>query len=161
MDRKAGTCRLRGWAVYKKPLSIYLEDENKKRLAVQVQRTKRPDVQAQHREAGLQEDTGFYVEFPCGNNPYIYLVFDGKNAKTIRKIHLKSSKLMEEKLIRYYHKGTRYLKMHGAGALLQKVVRKATNQEPGPIPYEKWLPKHVPTPGQLENQRRSRFRIHL
>ena len=87
-----------------------------------MQRTKRPDVQAQHREAGLQEDTGFYVEFPCGNNPYIYLVFDGKNAKTIRKIHLKSSKLMEEKLIRYYHKGTRYLKMHGAGALLQKVV---------------------------------------
>lgn len=157
VDRKAGTCRLRGWAVYKKPLSIYLEDENKKRLAVQVQRTKRPDVQAQHREARLQEDTGFYVEFPCGNNPYIYLVFDGKNAKTIRKIHLKSSKLMEEKLIRYYHKGTRYLKMHGAGALLQKVVRKATNQEPGPIPYEKWLPKHVPTPGQLENQRRSQF----
>ncbi len=126
-----------------------------------MQRTKRPDVQAQHREARLQEDTGFYVEFPCGNNPYIYLVFDGKNAKTIRKIHLKSSKLMEEKLIRYYHKGTRYLKMHGAGALLQKVVRKATNQEPGPIPYEKWLPKHVPTPGQLENQRRTQFRIHL
>ena len=47
--------------------------------------------------------------------------------------------------------------MHGAGALLQKVVRKATNQEPGPIPYEKWLPKHVPTPGQLENQRRTQF----
>ncbi|NCC44791.1 MAG: glycosyltransferase, partial [Clostridia bacterium] len=157
VEAKAGICRVRGWAAYSQPLDIHLENGDRKKIPCEIQRMKRVDVQNQFQELDIEEKCGFFFELHYNEMKEFYLVFEAEGARTLRLIHLQTGKLMAEKAGVYYRKGCRYLKLHGVAALTSKVVGKLKNGSKEAMVYSKWLPRHLPTKSDLEEQRRVNF----
>ncbi len=157
VDGEAGICRVRGWAAFCQPIEIHLLDGNRRRIACEIQRVHRVDVQNQFPEVVLEEKTGFFLEVPCKDLKELYLVFQAEGVRTIRLIRLGALMRKAEKLGTYMEKGSRYLKMHGTKAFSEKVFKKVKNWNKGAVVYQKWLPKHLPTKAELDKQRETRF----
>lgn len=157
VDIEDGICRVRGWAAYKQPLEIYLEDKGGIRIPCDIQLLKRVDVQNQFKELEIEEKCGFFFELKYKELKEFYLVFRAEDVRLHHVIHLQPGILAMEKAALYYKKGTRYLKSHGPVALTQKVAGKVKNRNKAAIIYQKWLPKHLPTQAELERQRKERF----
>ncbi|MCI5509712.1 MAG: glycosyltransferase family 2 protein [Oliverpabstia sp.] len=157
VDIESGVCRVRGWAVYKEPLLIYLEEKNGNRISCEMQRLKRVDVQNQYTELDVEEKCGFFFELKYESLKEFYIVFCSGNIKLRRLIHLQPGKIAMEKAGVYYRKGTRYLKAHGPLALTQKVAGKVKTRNKAAVIYQKWLPRHLPTKKDLERQRQEKF----
>lgn len=157
IDRKAGICRVRGWAAYTEPLQMHLEDQAGQKIPCDIQRLKRVDVQNQYPECEVEEKCGFFFEVHPKQWNEFSIVFESKNVRVRRVIALQPVKLAAEKMEDYYKKGIRYLKLHGAMALTQKVAGKVKNKNKAAVIYQKWLPKHLPTKAELESQRKEHF----
>lgn len=157
VSRSEGTVRVRGWVVFREPVSLKLYDENGTQIPCTVQWNNRADVAQMYQEAQIEEKCGFYVELNQVSTKIVYLVFRSKDAKAVYPVHTQKFMIMKKKIEKYAVKGTRYLKAHGAKALAAKTVGKLNSVRKGPVPYQKWLPKHLPTAAQLEKQRQAKF----
>lgn len=152
-----GTCRIRGWAVDTSHVEVTLLKENGEKVPCTVQRLKRPDVAEMYKEFPVEETCGFYIEaeqIPAGS---IRLHFQSDTRSTDYKISLRRSGIWAKKVVKYYSKGTHYLKTRGTKALMRKVFQKVEERKRGPVEYQKWLPKHLPDKAELERQRREVF----
>ena len=157
VDHREGVCRVRGWAVYRQPLEIYLEDDRGHRIPCEIQRVNRVDVQNQFQETEVEDHCGFFFELPIEGRKRFRLIFQAGKVKMIRQIALQPYKLLMEKAVVYYRRGSRYLKLHGVKALVDKVVSKFKDRKKKPIPYSQWLPRHLPSRAELEAQRKETF----
>lgn len=158
VEQKAGTCRIRGWAADIQHVSIRLFDEEKKPISCPVERMSRVDVIDMFQECPVEEECGFAVELQETKGKFLYLVMrtpDGR--KSIYKVGLGTKEILQGKLQKYRKKGMDYLRAHGAKALMVKGIRKLTEISNRPVDYGKWLPQHLPSPSELEKQRKTKF----
>lgn len=157
VDTAAKSCRIRGWAVYRKPVKIEVYDGEKKRIACQVQRTMRKDVEELYTEAAIEEKTGFYLELMNLSTDKIYLVFQSGDKKSVYPIGLTSYAMFQNKAQNYAKKGRQYFRTYGGAALVKKVARKLGKRAEKPIVYDEWIQKHLPDAHELEQQRKRKF----
>lgn len=157
VETKTGICRVRGWSAFSQPLEIRLETKDRKVIPCEIQRTKRVDVQNQFQEMDIEEKCGFFFELHYRDLKEFYLIFEAEGGRTLRLIHLQQHMLLAEKAGTYYRKGCRYLKLHGAAALTGKIVDKLQKGRKETMLYSKWLPLHLPTKRELEQQRNTEF----
>ena len=150
-------CRIRGWAAYSSPVRIRVEDASGSPIACEVEYQNRVDVQKQFDEIQLSEKTGFFVEVPFERRTPIFLIFETRGQRIRRKVYLQKWRRMEEKLDDYRKKGIRYWKLYGARGLAAKCGDKIKNYHLRPIPYDKWIEKHLPSKSELERQKRHSF----
>ncbi|MDO4272825.1 MAG: glycosyltransferase family 2 protein [Eubacteriales bacterium] len=161
VNRKEHTLTLRGWAAASTHVQIKLFDENKQPLEVRVQRNSRMDVADMFKEFPLTDDCGFYVELDEVKGKYLYLVMrDKEGSKSVYKVGVGTGEVLLGKAGKYRKKGMDYLRAHGAKALMVKAVRKLSEVSNRPVDYAQWLPKHLPTPAELEKQRKTVFKIN-
>ena len=99
----------------------------------------------------------FFVEVPFERRTHIFLIFETKGQRIRRKVYLQKWRRMEEKLDDYRKKGIRYWKLYGARGLAAKCGDKIKNYHLRPIPYDKWIEKHLPSKSELERQKRHSF----
>lgn len=160
VDRKNNTLTLCGWAAAKNPVQIKLFDENKKPLPVTVQRNARMDVQEMFRECPVDKNCGFYAEVQNIQGRFCYLVMRSSDgSKSIYKISLSTGGIMMGKAGKYEKKAVNYLRSYGIAALVKKTIHKLATVKERPMEYSKWLPKHLPTEGELEKQKKTRFAV--
>lgn len=157
VEGKAGICRVRGWAAFSCPLTIRLETKERTEIPCEILMNNRVDVQNQYEEMEIEEKCGFFFELHYQDLKEFYLIFDAEGVRTIRLIHLQPLKLAAEKFSTYYQKGSRYLRLHGPAALTEKVIDKLQRGRKENIMYSKWLPYHLPTKRELEEQRKTSF----
>lgn len=157
IEQKAGICRVRGWAAFGQPLQIRLESKDRKKIPCEIQRMKRVDVQNQFQEAEIEEKCGFFFELHYQDLKEFYLIFEAEGGRTLRLVHLQPALVLAEKAGGYYKKGCRFLKLHGVTALTGKVMEKLTRGRKENMVYSKWLPCHLPTKKELEQQRQVEF----
>lgn len=151
-------CRVRGWSAFATPVQVRLETKDRKPIPCKIEMTKRVDVQNQYHEVEVDEKCGFFFELKYPKElKEFYIVFDAEGGRTLRLIHLQKAKRMAEKVGTYYRKGLRYLKTHGTAALVEKATGKIKRHSREVQVYSKWLPLHLPTRGQLEQQKKEKF----
>lgn len=158
VDRKNNTLTLCGWAAAENPVQVKLFDENKKPLPVMVQRNTRIDVQEMFQECQVDKNCGFYAEVQNIHGRFYYLVMrasDGR--KSVYKISLGAGAILMGKAGKYEKKAVNYLRSYGMAALMKKTVHKLSTVRERPVEYSKWLPKHLPTAGELEKQKKTSF----
>lgn len=151
-------CRIRGWSAYSSPVRVRVEDASGHPIDCEVEYQNRVDVQKQFDEITLPEKTGFFVEIPYERRTQIFLIFETKGQRVRRKVYLQKWRRIEEKLNDYWKKGVRYWRLYGVGGLAAKCGDKIKNYHLRPIPYDKWIEKHLPSKSDLEMQRRHSFK---
>lgn len=154
VDVQENVVRLRGWAIWKKPVKIIVCDEKHQKISANVQRMNRSDVSEIFKEVEEEQKSGFYLEFPKPEGKVCYLLFGADGGKAVYPVVLSRDQILRKKLERYWKKGTRYLKSHGAPALAAKVTKKVFGKNQRPVDYREWLPKHLPDARELEEQRK-------
>lgn len=157
---REGTLRLRGWTVDDGPVKIALFDKEKKKIPCLIQRNARLDVSAMYPEANVEEKSGFYIELNKLPGKVIYLVFACRGRKNVYPVSLETPVIMKNKMEKYFHKGVEYYRAHGMQALTTKVARKLFTAKDQPVDYQKWILKHIPGPGELERQRRTKLPVN-
>lgn len=156
--KKEKTLLIRGWTAAEQPVQIRFFDEQKKPLNVAVQRNRRADVSDMFRECPIEEQCGFYAQIEGIYGSVIYLVMRSKDGKkSVYPIRLGAADIFLGKVKKYQKKSVNYLRIHGVKALTVKAVRKLADVTKRPVEYDKWLPKHLPTAGELERQRKEVF----
>lgn len=154
VDFQENVVRLRGWAVWKKPVKIAVCDEKHQKIECRIQRMNRPDVSEIFKEVETDDKSGFYLEFPKPEGKVCYLMLKAEESRTVYPVLLSREQIFCKKLGSYWKKGTRYLKSHGAPAFAAKVTKKVLGKNPRPVDYKEWLPKHLPDTRELEEQRK-------
>ena len=158
VDRHSGFCSIQGWAADVGYVSIKLFDEEKKPIPCRVQRMERVDVSDMFRECPVDPQCGFAVELSEVSGKFLYVVMravDGR--KSVSKVGLGTREILAGKFSKYRKKGMDYLRSHGTKALVVKGMRKLSEMTRRPVDYSKWLPQHLPSPLELEKQRRTKF----
>ena len=153
----SGVCKIRGWAAFSEPLTFHVEDTEGKEIPFTVQRSERADVVQMYSEAQIDERCGFFIEIPDCPGHKITLVIQGNTAESVIPINVSAIAKVSKRTGKLLKKGTRYLKTYGPVKLGQKIVGKVIKRGYRPISYKKWLPKHLPTERQLEQQRMTAF----
>ena len=154
---QAGCVRLRGWTIADGPVLVHIFDENKKPVQADIQRTARVDVEQLYEEAKDPGKTGFFAEITGFSGKVMYLVFECKGKKSVYVVHLQKPVILANKVEKYAKKGMKYLKYQGPAALWNKTVSKVKTVSTREIPYSKWIERHLPTKGELEKERRTKF----
>ena len=154
---QAGCVRLRGWTIADGPVLVHIFDENKKPVQADIQRTARVDVEQLYEEAKDPGKTGFFAEVTGFSGKVMYLVFECKGKKSVYVVHLQKPVILANKVEKYAKKGMKYLKYQGPAALWNKTVAKVKTVSTREIPYSKWIERHLPTKGELEKERRTKF----
>lgn len=158
VNQKEHSLILRGWAAGSSHVQIRLFDEKKQPLSIAVQRNARMDVEGMFQECVIDREPGFYVEAENLTGKFLYLVMrqeDGK--KSIYKIGLGRKEVLLGKAEKYHKKALNYMRANGMKALFVKVARKLAERTNRPVDYAEWLPKHLPTEGELQKQRKTDF----
>lgn len=151
------TCGIRGWAVDTSEVQILLTDERGNQVPFKLQRLKRPDVVSVYKEYPVLPECGFYIEIEhVGGGDYT-LIFQSETRRTEYQVVLNRRGILTKKLLKYYKKGSRYLKNHGMRAFLHKALKKVEAKRNGPVEYQKWLPKHLPGRAELIRQKNETF----
>lgn len=151
------SCQLRGWAVDETPVSVRVFDQDKKQIPCNIQKSARVDVEEMFKECPVQGKCGFFVELEEQKGDWIYLVFQSKKGKAVHRVSLNRRVIFQKKLHKYRKKAMRYYQAHGLGALVFKGAGKLAKLSKRPIVYQKWIEKHLPSPGELERQRKTKF----
>ena len=136
---------------------VHIFDENKKPVQADIQRTARVDVEQLYEEAKDPGKTGFFAEITGFSGKVMYLVFECKGKKSVYVVHLQKLVILANKVEKYAKKGMKYLKYQGPAALWNKTVSKVKTVSTREIPYSKWIERHLPTKGELEKERRTKF----
>lgn len=157
VDHTAQIAKVRGWAVFKDPVTVQVYDDEKKRMICHVQRIPRKDVCEMYEETTVAEKSGFYLEADISGTDKLYLVFKSGEKKSVYVLGLKRKDAFERKCEEYLSKGTRYMRNHGLLALTGKIIKKIRNVKNKPIEYSEWLPRHLPDEKTLEKQRSTHF----
>ena len=159
-DIRNKSCKVRGWATFKTPVVIHVEDDNKKVIPCEIQMSNRIDVEQLYDEYKVDTKCGFFIDIQNIEAQNIQLVFTAGEVKTEYKISMNRLGIMKEHAKFYYDKGIRYLRTHGILALTEKVMNKMRSQKNRSILYSKWIEKHLPTKEKLDKQRREKFAIN-
>lgn len=157
VDAAAGGCRIRGWVVYKEPVTIEVLDHNKQKLSSEIQRTIRKDVEQLYSEGRVEEKPGFYLELTGLKSNLIYLVFRSGEEKSVYPIETTSFAIFQKKTSEYIKKAERYFKTYGTIPLLKKVFGKLIHTKDKPVVYSNWIQKHLPDEHQLQKQRKTKM----
>lgn len=158
IDRERQSLSIRGWAAGQKPVAIRLFDEHKNPINCQISHINRVDVTELYTEVKVEPKCGFYLELPHTDSKRVYLVFKEQDGeKAVFPIGMRRVDAVLNKADLYLEKSTRYLSTYGMTAFLKKAASKVKNLNQGPVDYGKWLPKHLPSKGQLEEQRKTEF----
>lgn len=159
VDFHAGTCKIRGWAVDRKPVKVFLQDAKGGRAACEIQRMNRPDVVEMYKEYPVEAKCGFFIQWNHMEGNFCTLVMESADRRLEYRVSLGRGSILAKKTAKYYKKGTRYLRAHGTRALVKKVFKKVEEKKRGPIEYQKWLPKHLPSKAELDRQRQEKFPV--
>lgn len=157
VDYEQKKCMISGWAVYGRPLEIYVESQERKPMEFSLDRVDRTDVRQQYPEADVGKECGFFCEFSFDKEKGVRLVFSSGGHRSVRYISLQKRKMYGEKVSFYYHKGVRYFRLHGAKGFAAKLVKKAEDYKTRPYPYGKWYPRHAASEDELRKQREKVF----
>ncbi|UWP58432.1 glycosyltransferase family 2 protein [Ruminococcus gauvreauii] len=153
------TLKVRGWAVYRTPVTISVYDEQGKKIPCDIQRNNRVDAVEMFKETQVESKCGFYLELDGVKTKTVYLVFRAEGSKAVYPIQMQSAFIVKNKVQRLAKKGTRYLASHGVKALAVKVAGKIAGMKKAPVSYDKWLPRHLPTSAELDRQRQAVFAV--
>ena len=151
------SCQLRGWAVDATPVSVRVFDQDKKQIPCNIQKTARVDVEEMFKEHPVRGKCGFFIELDDLKGDWIYLVFQSRRGKAVHRVSLNRRVILQKKINKYRKKAVRYYQAHGLGALFAKGAGKISNISKRPIIYQKWIQKHLPSPGELEKQKKTSF----
>lgn len=151
------SCQLRGWAVDATPVSVRVFDQDKKQIPCNIQKTARVDVEEMFKEHPVRGKCGFFIELDDLKGDWIYLVFQSRRGKAVHRVSLNRRVILQKKINKYRKKAVRYYQAHGLGALFAKGAGKLSNISKRPIIYQKWIQKHLPSPGELEKQKKTSF----
>lgn len=151
------SCQIRGWAVDESPVSVGVFDQDKKPIPCNIQKNARVDVAEMFKECQIDGKCGFFVELEQLQGEWIYLVFHSKRGNAVYRVYLKRRVILQRKLNQYKKKAIRYYQAHGLGAVFAKGVGKLAAVSKRPIVYQKWIQKHLPSPGELERQKKETF----
>lgn len=151
------TCRIRGWAVFSGPVKICVYGQDRKKIPFTIQRTARVDVEKMFQEGNISDKCGFFIEAPNVQGRYLYLVFYGQETRAIHMVPLSRAVILKNKAEKYAVRGLQYLKSQGPSALADKIAGKIHNVRLKPMPYEKWIVRHLPDKRELQAQRREVF----
>ena len=150
------TVRIRGWVIADKEVGIRVNDAAGKEIPAVMQRVPRPDVEQMFPEGG--QDTGrrigFYLELSKPAGRTAALEFSAGAAQTVYTVKLDPAGILARKVNKYAKKGMQALRTGGFGGLAGKVQGKLYERRIREIPYEEWLPRHLPGNRELERQRR-------
>ena len=159
VDSAGKMCKIRGWAVSADPLNISVMDQNEKKVNCQIQKLNRPDVAELYKECQIEEKCGFYIELENISGKQYSLVMNTGSENLVHIISVNKSRILIKKIVKYLKKGFRYLRNHGFKAFTNKVLNKIRQKKQGPVDYQKWLSKHLPTKAELDRQRKETFKI--
>ena len=151
------TCRIRGWAVFSRPVKICVYGQDRKKIPFTIQRTARVDVEKMFQEGKVSDKCGFFIEAPNVQGKYLYLVFYGQGSRSIHMVPLSRTGILKKKAEKYAARGVVYLKNQGPSALADKIVGKIHNVRSRPLPYDKWILRHLPDKRELQAQRKEVF----
>lgn len=153
VDFQENVVRIRGWAVWNKPVKLAVCNEKHEKIVCEIQRTNRPDVGEIFKEVKNEGKSGFYLEFPKPEGKVCYLMMKAEESRAVYPVVLSREQILRKKLETYWKKGNRYLKSHGLPAFAAKVTKKVFGKNQRAVDYREWLPKHLPDAEELEEQR--------
>lgn len=160
IDFTSRTCKIRGWAVSSKPVSLSILDENGRKITCRIQNLNRPDVVELYKEFEINENCGFYIEIEHIFGKKYVLDMKAGDDHLMYDIFLGKFRINIEKIFKYYKKGSRYFQNHGLREFARKAFTKINEKgKSGPIDYQKWLSKHSPAKAELDRQRKDSFPI--
>lgn len=160
VNTKEQTLRLRGWAVDKDPVDVSLYDKEKQKLPCLIQRNTRYDVAAIYPECKVESKSGFYIEMNQLPEKVVYLVLASRGRKAVYPVSLQRPIILKNKVEKYVRKGMDYYRAHGFYALTAKALRKMHTWKDQSVDYQKWMEKHLPSEGELEQQRGAALEIN-
>ncbi len=149
--------RLRGWAVDEVEVRIRLTSLSGTVLPAEIQRTMREDVARMFPEGNAGGKTGFYIEADRPKGRTLLLILEGKAGNVVYPVRLSKPAVFLAKGMKYAGKGWSALKTGGIQGLWEKTRKKLYLRSIREIPYEDWLPRHLPSAGELERQKKAKF----
>ena len=158
-DVSNNTCTIRGWATFKTPVSIRVEDEMGNGIPCEIQMNNRVDVAQMYKEFEIEQKCGFFIDIRNIKTKNLKLIFATEGCEAVHNISMDKIKIMSEKLASKCTKGMRYMRTHGASALGAKVFDKMVNRKKAAVVYGKWFVKHMPNKAELDRQRKEVFAI--
>lgn len=158
MDQRTKTLVIRGWAAAAGPVRIRIFDDDRQSVPAAVERSERTDVAEMFRECTIGPEPGFYAEITGITSKNLYLVMHEEGGRSaVYRIGTGRAEAFICKAEKYQRKGMTYLRANGPRALVLKAGHKITEIRNRPIPYDKWLPKHLPTQEELARQKKQIF----
>ena len=151
------TVRIRGWAVDEGEVTIRVTGRDGAPLPADISRNEREDVANMFPEGSGDRKSGFYIELGRPSMGELRLVFQGLHGEAVHKVPLTAAAVLLQKAARYAAKGIRALETGGLTGLSEKVKGKLHERRIREIPYEEWLPRHLPSARELERQRKEAF----
>ena len=150
-------CRIRGWCVARNPVEIAVADINKKKINCEIERFNRKDVVSLFEEYEVETRCGFNIEMRPVPQQKVYLLMRAEEERLVKTIET-SALLQKKKQMRaLVQKGMDYLQYNGVRAFMQKSLKKVVNTKDRSLPYSKWIQRHLPSPKDLEEQKKYQF----
>ncbi|MDO5392154.1 MAG: glycosyltransferase family 2 protein [Eubacteriales bacterium] len=150
-------CRIQGWCIAKHPVEIAVADINKKKIDCEIERFNRKDVVSLFEEYEVEARCGFHIEMHPIPQQKVYLLMRAEEERLVKAIETSSLLLKKKKISNLVQKGMDYLQYNGMGAFVQKSFKKVVDTKDRPIPYSKWIQKHLPSLKELEEQKKYQF----
>lgn len=159
VDTANHSLQVRGWVVFDEPVTMSVYDAEGKKIECNIQWYNRVDVATMFKESKINEKCGFFIDLRNVETKIVYLVFRSGEKKSVYPVHMQQAMILKNKVGMYAKKGSRYLRSHGAVALVGKTVGKIKSLNTTPKSYQKWIRKHLPTEKELQQQRETVFDI--
>ena len=150
-------CRIQGWCIAKHPVEIAVADINKKKIDCEIERFNRKDVVSLFEEYEVEARCGFHIELHPIPQQKVYLLMRAEEERLVKVIETSALLQKKKKISNLVQKGMDYLQYNGMGAFVQKSFKKVVDTKDRSIPYSKWIQKHLPSPKELEEQKKYQF----
>ena len=150
-------CRIQGWCIAKQPVEIAVADINKKKIDCEIERFNRKDVVNLFEEYEVEARCGFHIELHPIPQQKVYLLMRAEQERLVKAIETSPLLQKKKKISNLVQKGMDYLQYNGMGAFVQKSFKKVVDTKDRTIPYSKWIQKHLPSPKELEEQKKYQF----
>ena len=150
-------CRIQGWCVAKNLVEIAVADINKKKIDCEIERFNRKDVVSLFDEYEVETRCGFNIEMRPIPQQKVYLLLRAGENRLVKTIETSALLQKKKKMKAMVQKSLDYLQYNGMGAFIQKSFKKVVDTKDRPIPYNKWIQKHLPSPRELEEQKKYQF----
>ena len=150
-------CRIRGWCVARNPVEIAVADINKKKIDCEIERFNRKDVVSLFEEYEVEARCGFNIEIRPIPQQKVYLLMRAEEERLVKAMETSSLLQKKKKIKNLVQKGMDYLQYNGVRAFMQKSLKKVVNTKDRSLPYSKWIQRHLPSPKDLEEQKKYQF----